>query len=60
MKNIEFRSRITSPYGTQLSSVVLCIQKSDYMARITSLYGVPDLIYGFHANKTVFISTKIT
>ena len=38
-ENRVFRSRMTLVYCSQPSSVVLCIQKSDFSIRITSLYG---------------------
>ena len=38
MKNSMLRSRMTLVYWSQHSSVVLCIQKSDFSFRITSLY----------------------
>ena len=39
VQNSAFWSRITSLYGSQTSSVVLCMQNSVIRIRITSLYG---------------------
>ena len=39
MKNSVISTRISSLYGSQPSSVVLCIHNSDIMTRINSLYG---------------------
>ena len=39
MQNSDFRSRNTSLYGSQPSSVVLCIHNNVIMTRINSLYG---------------------
>ena len=39
MQNSDFRTRITSLYGSQTSPMVFCIQNSDFRTRITSLYG---------------------
>ena len=39
MQNRVLRSRMTLVYWTKLSSVVLCVQNSDFSIRITSLYG---------------------
>ena len=38
MQNSVISARITSLYGSQPSSVVLCIQKSDFRTRIACLY----------------------
>ena len=39
MQNSEFRTRITSLYGSQTSPMVLCTQNGDISTRIESLYG---------------------
>ena len=39
MQNSDFRTRITSLYGSQTSPMVFCIQNSDFITRIASLYG---------------------
>ena len=39
MRNSDFRTRITSLYGSQTSPMVFCIKSSDFSTRIASLYG---------------------
>ena len=38
MQNSDFRTRITSLYGSQTSPMVFCIQNGDFSTRIASLY----------------------
>ena len=47
MQNSVLRSRMTLVYWSQPSSVVLCIQNSDFSIRITSLYGSQPLFVAF-------------
>ena len=39
IQNCDFSTRIASPYGSQPSTVILCIHNSHIMTRIKSLYG---------------------
>ena len=39
MQNSDFRARITSLYGSQISPMVFCNQNRDFSTRIPSLYG---------------------
>ena len=59
MQNSDFRTRITSLYGSQTSSVVLCMQNSVISTRIKSLYGFQGRITwrSFSACKTAGFST---
>ena len=58
MQNSDFCTRITYLYGSLTSPVVLCMQNSVLTTRISSSLWVPDLIYGFGANKTACLALE--
>ena len=59
MQNRDFRTRITSLYGSQPSSDVLCIHNSDILTLINSLYGSQTSPVVFCMQNSV-VSTRIT
>ena len=52
--NSNFRTRITSLYGSQTSPMVFCIQNSDFSTRITSLYSSQPSFVAFICKTATF------
>ena len=59
MQNSDFRTRITSLYGSQTSPMVLCIQNSDFSIRITSLHGSQPSSVAFAFKTATLVSESL-
>ena len=55
-KQLDFRTRITSLYGSQTAPLVLCIQNKVISIRITSLYGSQTSSMVFAGKTATFVS----